>query len=265
MSARNAGRSVVAAALAALLGLMASPTRAQTLGSSGLGTDTLQGAAPYGNPIRDTRVYIHGLFSQLEDRSNGHGSYLRWDGTAWAGNDWNKIYLKSEGRYNADGRGQMTDGLHQLLYARPVSRYFDVQAGVRLDLDNGTTRTWAALGVQGLAIDFWNVSAAVYASDQGHYAFRANAYYDLYLTQRLALQPQIETNWYTKADRGRGIGAGVSDIDAGLRLRYEFSRKFAPYVGVTYQRRFGGTESLTREQGGRVNDLRAVFGLYTWF
>lgn len=264
MSARNAGRPA-AAALTALLGLAASPTRAQFLGG-GLGQDTLGGAAPYGNPIQDSRVYVHGFFSQLEDRFNGNGSYLRWDGQAWAGNDWNKIYFKTEGRYNADNQGRTTDGLHQLLYDRPVSRYFDVQGGVRLDLDNGTTRTWAALGIQGLAIDFWYVSAAVYASDDGHYAFRANAFYDLYLTQRLALQPQLETNWYTKEDRGRGIGAGVSDIDAGLRLRYEFSRKLAPYVGVAYQRFFGGTESLTREQpGGQVNDLRAVVGLYTWF
>lgn len=252
------------AALAALAGLAPVAARAQLGGA--LGNDTLQGAAPYGNPIRDTRVYVHGLFSQLEDRSNGNGSYFRWDGDLWAGNDWNKVFLKTEGRYDQDGRGQVMDGLHQLLYDRPISRYFDIQAGVRLDLDNGTSRTWAALGVQGLAMDFWNVSAAVYASDEGHYAFRANLYYDLYVTQRLALQPQLETNWYTKEDRGRTIGAGISNVDMGLRLRYEFSRKLAPYVGVAYQRYFGGTEGLVREQpGGHINDVRGVFGLWTWF
>ena len=265
MSARGAGRlGFAAATIAALLGLSAPPARAQILGG-GLGQDTLNGAAPYGNPIRDTRVYIHGLFTQLEDRSSGNGSYLRWDGEAWAGDDYNRVWLKSEGRYDADNRGQMTDGDHELLYDRPISRYFNVQTGVRMDLDSGTTRTWAALGIQGLAIDFWNVEATIYASDEGHYALKTNAYYDLYLTQRLALQPQFETNWYTKEDRGRGIGAGLSDIDMGLRLRYEFSRKVAPYIGVAYQRFFGGTESLTREQSGHVNDVRAVFGLWTWF
>ena len=171
MNVRDAGRLGAAAVLAALLGLAAPAARAQILGG-GLGQDTLNGAAPYGNPIRDTRVYIHGLFTQLEGRSSGDGSYFRWDGEAWAGDDYNRVWFKSEGRYNADNRAQMTDGDHELLYDRPVSRYFDVQAGVRLDLDSGTTRTWAALGIQGLAIDFWNVEATVYASDAGHFALR---------------------------------------------------------------------------------------------
>ena len=93
---------------------------------SGLGSDTLQGAAPYGNPILDNRVYVHGFFDQLEGRI-GDGTYLRWDGQAWIGNDYNKVWLKSEGRYNPGNRGRMEDGDHELLYDRSVSRYFDVQ------------------------------------------------------------------------------------------------------------------------------------------
>ena len=231
---------------------------------SGLGTDTLQGAAPYGSPIPDNRVYIHGFFDQLEGRL-GRGAYGRWDGQAWIGDDHNRLWLKSEGRYNPNGKGRVEDGDHELLYDRPVSPYFDVQAGVRYDLDSGTGRTWAALGIQGLAIGFWNVQATVYASNRGHFALRTNASYDLYLTQRLVLQPQFETNWYTKEDRGRGVGSGLSDIDMGLRLRYDLTRKLSPYAGVAYQRRFGGTQSLTREQGGRVNDVRFLVGLRSWF
>ncbi len=119
--------------------------------------------------------------------------------------------------------------------------------------------------MQGLAIGFWNVEATVYASDSGHYALKTNASYDLYLTQRLVLQPQFETNWYTKEDRGRGVGAGLSDIDSGLRLRYDVTRQVSPYIGVSYQRRFGGTEGLVRESGGKVNDARFLVGLRTWF
>ncbi|MDQ6646966.1 MAG: copper resistance protein B [Pseudomonadota bacterium] len=239
------------------------PARAQVIGS-GLGPETLNGAAPYGSPIRDNRDYFHGVLDQLEGRF-GRGNYFRWDGEAWAGDDWNRIWLKSEGRVNVDRKGKVSDGDQEALYDRPISRYFDLQAGVRYDLDNSTGRTWAALGIEGLAIDFWNVQATVYASDDGHYALRTNASYDLYVTQRLVLQPQIETNWYTKEDRGRGIGGGLSDIDMGLRMRYEISRKFAPYVGVGYQRYFNGTESLTRGQGGRVNDVRFVFGIRLWY
>ncbi len=244
--------------------LLASPVQAQLLGT-GLGSSTLQGAAPYGNPITDSRVYIHGWFDQLEGRLNGNGQYLRWDGQGWIGNDYNKLWVKSEGRYGVDGRGRMSDGDQEVLYDRPVSEFFDVQAGVRYDLDSLRGRTWAALGLQGLAIGFWNVEATVYASDGGHYALRTNASYDLYLTQRLVLQPQFETNWYTATDRPRRIGAGLSDIDMGLRLRYELSRKFAPYVGVSYQRQFGGTSGLVREDGGYVNDVRFLFGVRTWF
>lgn len=262
-------RRAAALTCIAMAGMGATPAMAQALGSSqffgsGLGQNTLQGAAPYGNPISDDRVYIHGFFDQLEGRI-GKGSYFRWDGQGWIGSDYNKLWLKSEGRYSANRRGRVGDGDHEALYDRPISRFFDVQAGVRYDLDNGTGRLWAALGVQGLAIGFWNVEATVYASDAGHFALRTNASYDLYLTQRLVLQPQFETNWYSKEDRGRGVGGGLSDIDMGLRMRYDITRKLSPYIGVSFQRRFGGTESLTREQGGRVNDERFLVGLRTWF
>lgn len=258
--------------LAAAIGMLVAFTgsaRAQLFDKSeffgsGLGKDTLNGAAPYGNPIADNRVYIHGYFDQLEGRL-GDGQYLRWDGQAWIGNDYNKVWLKSEGRYNPGNRGRMEDGDHELLYDRPIDQYFDVQAGVRVDLDSSRTRTWAALGLQGLSIGFWNVEATVYASDTGHYALRTNASYDLYLTQRLILQPQFETNWYTKEDRARGVGAGLSDIDAGLRLRYDFTRKLAPYIGVAYQRWFGGTEGFRREDRQKINDVRFLVGLRTWF
>ena len=255
-------------ALTILLSLLPGIAHAQLGGSSffgsGLGTDTLGGAAPYGNPVADSRVYIHGWFDQLEGRI-GDGSYLRWDSQGWIGDDHNRLWIKSEGRFNADGRGKMSDGDHEFLYDRPISLYFDLQAGVRVDLDSGPTRTWAALGIQGLAIGFWNVAVTAYASDTGHYALKTNASYDLYLTQRLVLQPQFETNWYTKDDRGRGVGAGLSDVDAGLRLRYDITRKLSPYVGIAYQRRFGGTESLVRESGSKVNDTRFLVGLRAWF
>ncbi len=129
------------AGLAALLAL-AGPVHAQLFDKSeffgsGLGSETLNGAAPYGNPIADNRVYIHGFFNQLEGRI-GDGQYLHWDGQAWIGNDYNKLWLKSEGRYKPGKRGQMEDGDHELLYDRPINEYFDVQAGVRVDLDSAS-------------------------------------------------------------------------------------------------------------------------------
>lgn len=225
---------------------------------------TLGGAAPYGTPISDDRLYVHGIFNQLEGRLSGD-AYLRWDGQAWIGNDYNKLWLKSEGRYNADGKHQVSDGDNELLYDRPISRFYNVQAGVRYDLDSKPGRVWGAVGIQGLAVGFFNVEAMAYASSDTRFAFKTNASWDFRFTQRLMLQPQFETNWYTKSEGRRGVGSGLSDIDSGLRLRYEVSRKFAPYVGVSYQQFFGKTADMRRADGSNASDVRALLGLRTWF
>ncbi len=214
-------------------------------------------------PVMDNTVFTHALLEQAEDRWNGRDHSFRYDGQGWIGTDYNKLWLKSEG--TVTNKGRFTDGQHEVLYDRAVSTFFDVQAGVRVDLDNERTRTWAALGVQGLSLYFFDVEATAYASDNGHYAARLKASYDLLITNRLVLQPEAELNFYTKSDRGRRTGTGLSDIDAGLRLRYEFSRKLAPYVGVSYQRFFGKTADMQRQDGAKTNDVRALIGVRTWF
>lgn len=241
---------------AALLAAFAMPgmARAQVTESS-----------PYGTEIHDDRTYLHSWFEQLEGRLGGGRDQFRWDGQAWFGDDSNRLWLKSEGRINEDGRGRVSDGQHEILYDRPFSRYFDWQAGVRMDLDSGPGRTWAAFGIQGLAPGWFEVTPTLYLRGNGHWAFRLDVSYDLRVTQRLVLQPMAEVNAYSKTDRGRGTGSGISDIDTGLRLRYEISREFAPYIGVAWQRRFGGTASLAREDGEDVSALRFVAGIRVWF
>lgn len=256
-------RTLIASCAGALAaGALATTACAQE--SSPLGSDTLNGAAPYGNPITDDRLYGHAIFNQLEGRI-ADKTYLRWSAQAWIGNDYNKLWLKSEARYNPQGKGKVGDGDHEILYDRPIGRFFNLQTGVRHDGDSSPGRTWGVLGVQGLAVGFWNVEASLYASGSSRFALKTNASYDYRFTQRLILQPQLETNWYSRAEEARGVGAGLSDIDSGLRLRYEFSRKFAPYIGVTYQRFFARTGSLREDEGARRNDLRAVVGLRVWY
>ena len=224
----------------------------------------LHGAAPYGTPIVDDRLYVHGIFNQLEGRI-ATKSYFRWDGQAWAGNDFNKFWIKSEGRVNAEAKGQISDGDQEFLYDRPISTYFNVQAGVRSDLDSMPNRTWAAVGLQGLAVGNWNVEVTGYASTEHRFAVKTNASWDYRFNQRLILQPQFETNFYTRDEPSRGVGAGLSDLDSGLRLRYEFSRKVAPYVGVTYQSFFFDTAAMRHGNGSAGYDVRGVVGLRTWF
>ncbi len=211
--------------------------------------------APFPMPaMMDDAIMVHAIVDQFEGRWNGANAEFRYDGQGWVGTDDDKLWVKSEGE--TDSRGRFSDGQHEILYDRAVSTFFDLQAGVRLDIDGGPARAWAAIGVQGLAIDFFEVEATAYAGDHG-VAARFTGSYDLPITQRLILRPEAELNLYSTADRARGVGAGLSDIDAGLRLRYEISRKFAPYLGVTYEGRFG-------EGGFGGNGARVAFGVRAW-
>jgi copper resistance protein B len=212
---------------AALLLVLAGTAEAQNSGASTLqvampkiGEGTDEGVAM--PPVMDNGIYGHAALDQFEGRIGGGQNAFRWDGQGWIGTDYDKLWLKSEGF--ARGRGGVDDGRHELLYDRATSTFLDLQAGVRTDWDSGTGRTWAALGVQGLAPLFFDYEATAYLSDRGHAAVRLAASYDLLITQRLILQPEAELNFYSKADPGRKVGAGLSDIDAGLRLRYEISR-----------------------------------------
>jgi copper resistance protein B len=218
---------------------------AQAPGSTDTAPLQYQGGKP---PVMDRPIIAHALLDQFEDRFNGANHSFRYDGQAWVGTDYDKLWLKSEGRVLDSGR--FTDGLHEALYDRAITTYFDLQAGVRADIDSGPSREWGAFGIQGLAPYFFDLEATAYVSSQGHLASRLVGSYDLLLTQRLVLQPETEVNFYSKSDPGRGVGPGLSEVDTGLRLRYEFSRKFAPYA---------------RQEGESGSDLRFVFGIRAWF
>jgi copper resistance protein B len=214
-------------------------------------------------PVMDNGIYAHALLDQLEARVGGGQNGFKWEGQAWIGTDYDKVWLKSEGF--ARGKGRVEDGQHELLYDRAIATYVDLQAGVRTDWDSGTGRTWAAFGVQGLAPLFFDYEATGYLSDSGHAALRLTASYDLLITQHLILQPEVELNFYSKADLGRKVGTGLSDIDAGLRLRYEISRKLAPYIGVAYVGRFGQTANFARQDGEGATAVQFLFGIRSWF
>jgi copper resistance protein B len=211
----------------------------------------------------DDPILAHVLFNQLEGRTDGSRAALRWDAQAWIGTDSNRLWLKSEGF--ADD-GAVSDGDLEALYDRPLPRlrYFDGQVGVREDLDSGPRRTWGALGIEGLAPYFFQFEPTFYFRDGGHVAGRITASYDLRLTQRLVAQSELEMNFYSRSDPQRGLGTGLSDLDTGLRLRYEIVRKFAPYVGFAYTRKFGDTATLSRQIGESAAEPAFVFGLRLW-
>jgi copper resistance protein B len=212
----------------------------------------------------DKQIFEHVVFDQLEGRTNGPDNEFRWDGEGWNGTDMNKLWFKSEGFLE---HGQATDGDTEALYDRPIPflRYFDWQAGVRYDLDSDPGRTWGAIGIEGMAPYFFEFAPTFYFSNSGRFAGKITGSYDLLITQRLIAQPQIELNFYSKSEPSRGIGSGLSELDTGLRLRYEISRKFAPYIGFAYTQTFGETATFTQEDGGIVHDPRFIFGVRVWY
>ena len=216
--------------------------------------------APYGMAMHDDMPLFHLLMEEFEYRAVGEGAFA-WDGQAWYGNDTHRLWFKSEGEIS-DGRFE--HGRHEILYDRPISTYFDLQTGIRADIDDDPGRGWFAFGVQGLAPYFFEVSTTAYVGHSGRFAADAEASFDLLLTQRLILQPKAEINLYAKNDPARGIASGFTTFESGLRLRYEITRKFAPYIGLNYDRKFGATKRLAVANGEDAEAVWLVFGIHAW-
>ncbi|HKV96216.1 MAG TPA: copper resistance system multicopper oxidase [Gammaproteobacteria bacterium] len=214
--------------------------------------------------MADTKLHRQVLLDQLEYQSGlGASSDARaWDAQAWFGGDYRKLWLKTEGTRSG---GHTEDANLSTFYDRAFSPYFDFQAGVRHDFGGGPARNWAAFGIQGLAPYFFDVELTGYLGPGGRTAARAKLRYELLFTQRLILEPELEANFYGRDDAARQIGSGLSDVSLGFRLRYEFSRKFAPYLGIVWRERFGKTADFVRARGERPDDRQWVAGLRVWF
>ena len=228
---------------------------------------TLQ-SVPYaleGTPrlrLADEMPFGSVLFDNLEAVRSGGNNSGAYDVLARFGRDYNKLVLKAEGEVAS---GKLQDARTEALWSHAISTFWDTQLGVRHDSGVGPNRTWLAFGVQGLAPYWFEVDAAAYVGSGGRTALRLGAEYELLVTQRLIVQPRIEANFYGKSDATRGIGKGFSDLTTGVRVRYEFSRQFAPYVGVEWANQFGETADLRRAAGEPTRSTRYVAGVRFWF
>jgi len=201
-------------------------------------------------------------FNRLEAWNADPGTGLAWEGRAWVGTDTDRLWLRSEGE-QVDGLLESAD--LEVLYGRPVSRWWDLVAGVRHDFAPGGSRDFAAIGVIGLAPYKFEVAATAYLGQSGQTAARVEVEYETLLTNRLVLQPLVEAEINGRDDPRRGIGSGLSTVEAGLRLRYEVTRRFAPYVGVVHERAFGRTADFRNDDGHAARDTRIVAGARIWF
>ncbi|AND70308.1 hypothetical protein ATSB10_28540 [Dyella thiooxydans] len=201
-------------------------------------------------------------FDQLEAFAGRDEHGQRWELHGWYGNDDDKLLLRSEGERI---RSRVSEGDVEALWSHAVAAYWDTTLGARHDLGDGPRRDWLAIGMQGLAPYWFEVEATAYVGPSGRTAARLRADYEVLFTQQLILQPELEANLYGRDDPRRGIGRGLSDLQFGLRLRYEIRREFAPYVGVQFVHRMGRTADLVRAAGSPVTDRQLVAGVRLWF
>ena len=203
------------------------------------------------------------MFNIAEAQFRNGRDGFEWDGEGWYGGDINRLWIKSEGD-GAFGRS-IERAEVQALYSRAVGPYFNLQGGVRYDFRPNPSRTYAVVGFEGLAPNFFEVEGALFLSNKGELMARVEGYYDQRITQRLILQPRAEVNFAAQSTREIGVGSGLSDAEIGLRLRYDIRREFAPYVGVQYRRAFGDTRKYLREEGEDAGGWSLLTGVRMWF
>jgi copper resistance protein B len=207
-------------------------------------------------------------FSQIMiDRLEYHAGKGRdgyhWEGEGWIGGDINRFAVKTmgEGEYGRPlERAEM-----QALYSRAIDPWFNLEAGIRHDIRSGADRTYAVIGIDGLAPYWFEIGVQAFLSDKGDAHLRLQGSYDQRITQRLILQPAIEVDIAAQDVPDQQVGSGLSGVEAGLRLRYEFAREFAPYVGVNWERKFGDTARFARAEGEGASATSFVVGVRFWF
>lgn len=203
------------------------------------------------------------MFNLAEYRARKAGEGYLWDGEAWVGGDIDRVWLKSEG----EGRfgTALEKAEFQALYSHAVDPYWNVQAGIRHDVGRGPSGSYATVAIEGLAPYWFDVEGALFLSDKGDMLARVEGYYDQRISNFVTLQPRIEANVSAQKVPETGMGSGLTDLEAGLRLRYEGRRELAPYIGVSWERQFGGTARFSRERGDDTGGFSVVAGVRSWF
>jgi len=211
---------------------------------------------------KDDPLLTKVMIDQFEVRDTDEDRVAVLEAQAWFGHDINKLWFKTElERFDTDtDEAEVT-----LLYSRAFYPYWDVQIGLRKDFQPTPDRTWGVLGFQGLSPYFFEIDTALFLGESGRLALRLEAEYELMITQRLVISPELELNFHAQNDESVGTGSGLSDAEAGLRLRYEISREFAPYIGVNWVGAFGHTADFKRLEGEGRYDSHFVMGIRGWF
>ena len=224
-----------------------------------------------GFPVFNMAVHEHEnlmlskwMLDRFERRFAAGADQTYWEAQAWFGYDEHKLWLKTEGSY-VNGKTDEADV--EVYFSRAITAFWDAQFGVRHDFAVGDapSRDWVGVGFQGLAPYMFEVDATAYVGDNGRSAARVKAEYDLWLTHRWILMPEVEMNIFGKSDPERGIGSGLSDTSMTLRLRYDIRRELSPYIGVTWKKKYGGTADYAKTADESTTETYYVLGIRAWW
>ena len=228
------------------------------------GTTLTEG--PYAHSIDERLTYQdeHSFSELLGDRLeyNEQTNAGVFDFQAWYGTTFDRLVIKTEGDFS---KGNLEENQTDILWGHAVSTYWDTQAGIRFDYNkDGENRQWLAFGLRGLAPYWFDLDMTGYLGEKGNTALSLRAEYELLLTQKLIVQPRAELTLYGKDDVQNNLGSGLSSSAIGFRVRYEFTRQFAPYVGVEWTNKFGNTADFAKLNGQSTRDTAFVAGIKFW-
>lgn len=213
-------------------------------------------------------IYTYVAFDELEYLATGPEEALEFDGDLWIGGDVHRIWFKAAGERTTQGESEGEFEV-QALYSKTTSPFWNTQAGLRLDHHNGEgpseTRGLFAVGFEGLAPYWFEVESFVFVSFSGDVSARVEASYETLLTQRLIVESEFEVNAAVQEVAEFAIGSGINDVEVGARMRYEFKRELAPYVGYSWTRSVGNTADLIRAMDGHTSRGALVLGLHVWY
>lgn len=214
-------------------------------------------------PVMGDSHYLGAFIVDRLEGVNARDDFsMTYDWQAWYGQDYDKLVIRAEGEID---QGTFKNNRNEALWGHALTAFWDTQLGVRVDSGLGTDRVWGAFGVQGFAPYWIYIEATAYVGEEGRTAFRLETEYDVLITQKLILQPRVEVNFYSQSDPSRLVSSGLSNIEAGLRLRYEIEREFAPYIGIEWASSFGSAADIIQFQGKQAEETRFVAGVHFWF
>lgn len=225
----------------------------------------LLGASPTSAQVMDDHIYGLVRLNEAEWATNEEAAPFAFDADGWVGGDYNRFWFRASGEWEGEGEQAFEA---QAVYSRLISPYFEFQTGLRLDVldgDETRSRSHLAAGFMGLAPYWFEVEAFLFVSQDGDVSSRLEAAYDLPFTQRLILEPEVVADLSFTDVPEFGIGAGLSALEAGARMRYEIRPEFAPYVGWVYEGGFGATADLAEAAGHTARVGTFVLGLRAWY